>query len=554
MIAAHGATPEQADVLIIGSGMGGAAVAKVLAEGGIRVVCLEQGPWVRPEDYPHSSRDWEIQRSRGHWSTRPNVRQLPEDYPVTGDSVQPLMYNAIGGSTIHYTGCWPRFRPADFRKGTEHGLAPDWPMTYEDLEPFFEINDRDMGIAGIAGDPAYPPRGQRQTHPVPPGKLSRAAARGFDRLGWHWWPFDTAIITEPYDGRLPCNNCGNCQNGCPRKSIASTDVTHWPKAIRHGADLRPNCRVEEITVDARGRASGATYIDRETGTRYHQKADVVVVACNGIGTPRLLLNSSSGLFPHGLANSSGQVGQNLMHHALAVVELWVDEPLDSHMGVICAPSYSAEFAETDPARGCVNGLTLLINTTNGAGYQAMGSHSAHIAPWGAEHHRWFKDHFDHVITAIVQAEDLPSPNNRVTLDPSVTDSDNIPAPHVEYSLHPNDRKLVDFGIARALELGDAVNAFDKAVQAFKTPTRNYQPPAWHLMGTCRMGTDPETSVTNKWHQAWDVPNLYICDGSSLITGGPVNPTSTIGALAVRCGHHLRDNFADLRRATRTRPE
>lgn len=546
-----GAAPERADVLVIGAGMGGAAVSKILAQGGIRVVCLEQGPWITPADYPHYSPDWEIQRARGLWNTSPNVRQLPEDYPVTGDSVRPLMYNAVGGSTVHYTGCWPRFRPADFRKGTEHEMAPDWPLTYEDLEPYFDINDREMGISGIAGDPAYPSRGPRQTPPVPPGKLSQAAARGFNRLGWHWWPFDTAIITREYDGRLPCNNCGACQSGCPRKSISSTDVTYWPKAIRAGADLRPNCRVEEITVDVRGRATGATYIDRSTGIRYQQAADVVVVACNGIGTPRLLLNSRSTLFPDGLANSSGQVGRNLMHHGLSVVEIWVEEPLDSHMGVICAPSYSAEFAETDPGRGCVNGLTLLINRANGAGYQALGSHSAHVAPWGRDHHRWFKDHFDHVVTVIVQAEDLPSANNRVTIDPSVTDSDGIPAPHVEYTLHPNDRKLVNFGIERARELADAMDAFDTAIQDFRTPTRDYQPPAWHLLGTCRMGNDPETSVTTKWHQAWDVPNLYICDGSSLVTSGPVNPTSTIGALAVRCGYHLRDNFSSLRQTTKS---
>jgi choline dehydrogenase-like flavoprotein len=549
-----GATPDPADVLIIGSGMGGAPIAKVLAEAGIRVVCLEQGPWVTPPAYPHASSDWEIQRILGSWSTAPNVRRLPQDYPVTGDSVQPLMYNAVGGSTIHYTGAWPRFRPSDFCKGSEHGMAPDWPLTYEDLAPYYDINDREMGISGIAGDPAYPPRSPRQTPPVPLGKTGRVAARGFNRLGWHWWPFDMAVITQNYDGRLACNNCGNCQSGCPRGSLASTAITYWPKAIRAGADLRPNCRVEEITVDAGGRATGAVYVDRYSGLRYHQRADVVVVSCNGIGTPRLLLNSRSALFPSGLANSSGLVGRNLMHHGLAIVELWVDEALDSHMGVVCAACYSAEFAETDPARGCVNGLTLLICRANGAGFQALGSHSGYRAPWGVEHHRWFKDHFDHVITVLVQTEDLPNPSNAVTLDPVVTDSDGIPAPHVEYTLHPNDRKLIDFGIARALELGEAIGAFDTAVQTFRTPTRDYQPPAWHLLGTCRMGNDPATSVTNKWHQAWDVPNLYICDGSSLVTSGAVNPTSTIGALAVRCAYHLRDNFRELRYAKRTLPE
>lgn len=546
-----GAKPDRADVLIVGSGMGGAPVAKVLAEAGIKVVCLEQGGWVNAADYPHESRDWEIQRMLGRWSTNPNVRGLPEDYPVTGDSVRPLMYNAVGGSTIHYTGCWPRFRPSDFRKGTEHGESPDWPLTYEDLAPYYEMNDLEMGIAGIPGDPAYPPRGPRQTAPIPPGPLSRAACRGFERLGWHWWPFDTAVITSDYGGRTACNYCGNCQSGCPRKSIGSTDVTYWPKAIASGAELQPNCRVQQITVDERGRAKGAVYVDRATGLWHEQEADVVVVACNGIGTPRLLLNSASALFRDGLANGSGQVGRNLMHHALALVELWVEEPLDSHKGIICAPSYSAEFAETDVRRGFLNGLTLVINTTNGPGYQAAGGHSRHRAPWGAGHHPWFREHFDHVISVLVQGEDLPCPDNRVTLDAEQTDGDGIPAPHVEYRLHPNDRKLLDFGVERSLELGEAVGAFDMAVQRHSSATHDYQPPAWHLLGTCRMGDGAGDSVTNRWHQAWDVPNLYICDGSSLVTGGAVNPTSTIGALAVRCAHHLRDNFATLRRATKT---
>jgi choline dehydrogenase-like flavoprotein len=224
------------------------------------------------------------------------------------------------------------------------------------------------------------------------------------------------------------------------------------------------------------------------------------------------------------------------------------------MGVISAPCYSNEFAETDPARGAVNGITLLICRANGAGFQAMGSYSGNTAPWGTAHHRWFKEHFDHVIAVLVYSEDLPVAENRVTLDPHVADSDGIPAPHVEYDLHPNDRTLLDFGVARALELGEAIGAVESREQRYATPARDYQPPAWHLLGTCRMGDDPASSVTNKWHQSWDVPNLYICDGSSVVTSASINPTSTIGALAVRCAHHLRDHFAELRRATRTAAE
>ncbi|MCG8348694.1 MAG: GMC family oxidoreductase, partial [Chloroflexales bacterium] len=485
-------------------------------------------------------------------NTAPNIRRRPADYPIDTQDEQPLMWNGVGGSTVHYTATWPRLRPSDFRKGTEHGMAPDWPYTYEDLAPYYLINDRDCGTAGWIGDPAMPLREAFQTRAHPQGALGRIAANGFDTLGWHWWPMDMAVITEDYDGRPACNNCGACQSGCPRGSMANVSVTHWPKAIAAGAALRINCRVERIEVNSHGRATGAVYVDRMTNTRHFQPADVVIVACNGIGTPRLLLNSACTLFPDGLANSNGLVGRHLMHHGLAIVEMWVDEPVDSHKGVISATMYCAEFAETDPQRGFINGLTLHVVRLNGAGYQALGSHSGNAAPWGKDHHAWFRRHFGHGIGVLVVTEDLPHAENRVTLSDALTDSDGIPAPKINYRLHPNDRSLVDFGIARAQEFAQAINAFDIRVNAFLGADGRYTPPAWHLLGSCRIGDDPRESVTNQWHQCWDVPNLYIMDGSSMPTSAAVNPTSTIGAMVVRAALHLRDNFADQRRATKTR--
>jgi|FLYN01.1.fsa_nt_gi choline dehydrogenase-like flavoprotein len=529
------------DVLVIGSGMGGAAATKILAEAGLKVVCLEQGRWTQQYGHPHYSPDWDWQRAT-RWHTAPNVRLRPEDYPVDTTDELPLMWNGVGGSTVHYTATWPRFRPSDFRKGMEHGFAPDWPITYEDLEPYYDINDCDCGVSGFAGDPAMPPRNGFQCPPVPPNPYGPVVARGFDRLGWHWWPMDVAILSQDYDSRKACNNCGNCQSGCPRGSLADMSVTHWPKAIVAGADLRTNSRVERIETDASGRATGAVYIDLMTGIRHFQPADVVIIACNGIGTPRLLLMSESSQFPHGLANSSGQVGLHLMHHGLAIVEIWVDEITDTHKGIVSAALICEEFAETDPKRGFINGLTIHVCRMNGAGYQSVGSHSGNVAPWGKEHHTWFRRHFAHGICILIVGEDLPLAKNRVTLSDTLKDSSGLPAPKVEYSLHPNDRKIVDFGIARAQDLASALNAFDVKVNDFIVPGKGYTPPAWHLLGTCRMGNDPQTSVVNKWHQCWDVPNLYIMDGSTLVTSAAVNPTSTIGALTVRAATYLRDHF------------
>lgn len=526
------------DVLVIGAGMGGAIASRELAAGGLRVVCLEQGTWTRPDEHPHSSPNWEWQRLT-NWSTAVNVRGRLADYPIDTTDEMTLMWSGVGGSTTVYTGTWPRFRPSDFRKGTEHGAQPDWPFTYEDLAPFYELNDQHCGVSGVLGDPAIPPREPFQTGPLPPGS-SRAAMRGLEKLGWHWWPMPNAILGEDYDGRPACNHCGGCQSGCPRGSMNHMGVTHWPKAIAAGAELRTGARVARIETSDDGLATGALYIDRPTRTWHFQPAKVVLVAANGVGTPRLLLNSASDRHPNGLANSSDMVGRHLMHHGLAVIEAWVDESLETHKGFLSAQLVCEEFAETDVGRGFINGFTLHLVRMNGAGYQAHGSHSVNIGPWGKQHHTWFKNHFDRGFAILCCGDDLPLPENRVTLSPTVTDSDGIPAPHIDYRLHANDERMMDFAVERAVDIANASGAFEVKVNRWTRSDGRYAPPAWHLLGTCRMGTTSSNSVVDEWGRSWDVPNLYIMDGSVLPTGGAVNPTSTIGAVALRNARRLRD--------------
>ena len=525
------------DVLIIGAGATGSLAATILAQAGLDVVCLEQGSWVEPGDHPHYSSDWTWQR-RTNWNSDINKRHHPDDYPVESDSSQVLMWNGVGGSTNVYGAIWPRYRPSDFRKGDEHGLQPNWPIAYEDVAPFYEAADRLIGTSGLAGDPAMPPREPCPTGPLPFTKAAERLAQSFDKLGWHWWPAEAGVISENYDGRPGCNGCGIC-NGCPRGSMSKFSLSIWPKALAAGTRLRTHARVLKIEKGLDGRAKGALFVDRNTGETEFQGAKIVIVAANGVGTPRLLLASGN------LANSSDQVGRNLLHHTLVSSEMWVDEPLESHMGYV-ASLIGREFAETDVSRGFVNGFQFnCLTGTSSAGEAAAGWVTDTKAPWGREHHDWFDKHFGHVIGIHAIGDDLPNPENRVTLDPTLRDKDGIPAAKLHYAPGENDRRMMNYMLDRLVDLAQAAGAFEYKLTDYRDKDGVYRTPAWHMIGTCRMGGDSKSSVVNKWNQSWDVPNLFIVDGSVLTTGGVVNPTPTISALALRAATYIRDNFNSL---------
>ena len=534
---------EPCDILIIGAGATGSLAATVLARAGLDVVCLEQGDWVEPGDHPHYSANWTWQR-RTNWNADVNRRHHPDDYPVISDSSQVLMWNGVGGSTNVYGAIWPRYRPSDFRKHDEHGLQPNWPISYEDIAPFYEEADRMIGVSGLAGDAAMPPRDKPPTRPLPFTRAAGRLAQAFDSLDWHWWPAEAGVISENYDGRPACNGCGIC-NGCPRGSMSKYSLSIWPKALAAGAKLRTHARVLRIEKGSDGRATGALFVDRNTGIAEFQPAKVVIVAANGVGTPRLLLASGN------LANQSDQVGRNLLHHTLVGSEMWVDEPIESHMGYV-ASVISREFAETDPSRGFVNGFNFnCLTSTSAAGETAAGWITDTKAPWGRDHHKWFERHFGHCIGVYAIGDDLPNRDNRVCLDPGICDKDGVPVARLHYQPGENDKRMMNYMLDRLVDIAKASGAFEYKLQDYRDNDGVYRTPAWHMIGTCRMGDDPETSVVNKWNQSWDVPNLFIVDGSVLATGGVVNPTPTISALALRAASYIRDNVLELSRTTRS---
>ena len=520
--------PKIADVLIIGAGASGSVAAKHLAENGFNVVCLEQGGRVDNSEFWGDKPEWELM-SQKRWHPNPNVRDLEQDYPVdTSESdVNALMYNAVGGSTILYAAHWQRFMPSDFRVKTLDGVADDWPFTYEDLEPFYDQMDMEMGVSGLGGDPAYPRGKAPPLPPLPIGKIGMKAAEGMNKLGWHWWPAPNSIPSKPYGGRNQCVRRGTCLTGCPERAKASTDHTHWPSALANGAVLVTGARVREILINDEGLATGAVYIDR-MGRERRQLAKTVIVCANGIGTPRLLLNSKSARFPEGLANSSGLVGKNLMMHPYAAVTGYFDENLESWLGPAGQTIQSMEFYETDSSRGFVRGAKWQVMPSGGPlGMRAAYGGKPLEEAWGANLHRNTKRVFGRSFEWGIIAEDLPDQANRVVLHDTLTDSDGVTAPKLIYKNSENTQRLIDFHLKRAQEAMRASGAIDMSITPLMRDC------GWHLMGTARMGVDPAKSVVDQYGRSHDVPNLFVYDGSVFVTSSGFNPTGTIAAIALR---------------------
>jgi choline dehydrogenase-like flavoprotein len=535
--------PERADVLVIGAGPSGAIATSRLVASGFSVVCLEQGDWTRRTEFTGATKDWELSAQRS-WHPNPNVRNRPADYPidVSESDVNPLMYSGVGGSTILYGAHWVRSLPSDFRVRTLDGVADDWPLSYEDLQPYYEEMDRQFGVSGLGDDPTYPDTAAPPLPPLPIGRIGLRAAKGMDALGWHWWPAPNAIASRAYRGRDVCIRRGTCQTGCPEGAKASADITHWPTAIEQGARLVTGARVSEITVDENGLADGAVYIDRD-GVTHHQRADVVIVAANGVGTPRLLQMSTSARFQDGLANSSGLVGRRLMMHPYAAVNGLYDEDLESWLGPAGQSIVSAQFYETDASRGFVRGAKWQVMPAGGplgnrSGYAGLPGHDESgdpLAGWGQDFHDQARKSFGRSFEWGIIAEDLPDAENRVVLSDALVDSDGLPAPKIQYRSSENTRKLLEFHVARAREAHLAAGA----IETHATPLM--RDCGWHLLGTARMGDDPSDSVVDPFGRAHDVPNLFVMDGSTFVTSSGMNPTATIAALALRSVEHLIAN-------------
>ena len=299
------------------------------------------------------------------------------------------MFNAVGGSTIHWSAHFPRYHPSDFRVRSLDGDGDDWPLSYDELEPFYDLNDRMIGIAGRSGDPSQPPR-SRSPDAADPARAARrgdGARASTGSTGTGGRPIPPSSRRRSANGR-PATTAAPATSAARPARARSADVTYWPLALRLGVELRTRCRVREITVDEQGRARGVLYYD-ESGSLQEQRAPLVIVAANGVGTPRLLLNSRSRAFPDGLANRAGMVGKCLMFHPFATASGILPDAVESYQGPIGCSIFSHEFYETDEARGFIRGFMMQIVRETGPLNEALGGATATRVPWGSGHHAAF---------------------------------------------------------------------------------------------------------------------------------------------------------------------
>jgi len=528
------------DFLIVGAGAAGGVVAKELATAGFRVVVLEQGPWLHEKDFQHD----EIWAHQLHALTndhrrQPNtVRESESEQAVLRPTVS--YGRMVGGGSVHFPGNYWRFHEIDFvertRKGAMAGTGlDDWPITYAELEPYYTQAEWELGVSGQTGvSRREPPRSR--PYPPPPlpvnpvGVLAERAAR---KLGWTAAPSPMAILSQPYQGRAACTQCGFCEGfGCEMQAKSSTLVTVIPAAVRTGrCEIRPWSYVRKIEVDGRGRASGAVYFDRE-GKEHRQRARAVIVCAHGAETPRLLLMSTSNRFPDGLANSSGLVGRYLMYNGGAFAGGLFEHEINGYRGVHVSRVIH-DFYELDPALGITGGGGIDTRFDLTPIDFALQGLPPDLPRWGPEYKHALMGGYTRTMFTLAHTTSLPVESNSITLDPQVKDAWGLPAMRVTFREHENDVRLYRWFMDRNLELLGAAGA----VKRWEFPLDTYYP-AVHLLGTCRMGNDPARSVVDRSHRAHDVPNLFLVDGSSLVTGSRRQPTCTIQALAYRAGAEI----------------
>jgi choline dehydrogenase-like flavoprotein len=504
------------DVCIIGSGAAGSTLAKTLAEGGMSVVVLEAGRWfdtrrdfVNDELSMLGPVDWD------------DLRISDGSDPL--ELGRALTGRGIGGSTVHFTAVKLRLRPDDFRLKSRTGVGVDWPFSYDDIERHYHFAEDFVGVSGPLDMPW--PGGRRGYYPqgmLPVQAVDQLFGKAMDKLGITWRMAPHAILTGARDGRAPCMYYGFCINGCKSDAKGGAHVTWVPAAVKAGAEFREQCFAHRIETDANGKAARVLYYDRH-GREQEQEAALIIVSCYSIETPRLLLNSSNGAYPNGLANSSGMVGTYLHVHPASEIACRFEQPVDHFVtppvGIMTQDFYY------NGANGVPVGYTI-----NRYAHFPIDFATTYATTnndfWGQRLHD-VMDQYTHWGVLAAMVEQPPYEHNTVTLSDQV-DQHGVRVAHVTMSYSEWEKKLLDSSRRKMEEIAREAGAIEILATRYND----------HVLGTCRMGSDPATSVVDPWCRSHDVPNLFICDGSVFPSGGAVNPSLTIEAIALRTAEHI----------------
>ena len=544
------------DAVIIGSGAGGGMAAKVLAEAGLKVLLLEKGENLFVGlDRPQSIVRNHLGNDELKFVHRDLIDQDPRIEPRTfrrseGDKAVFVgkvntIATTVGGGTIHYDGNSPRVQQKDLRVKTIYGplegtSVEDWPISYDDLEPYYDEVEKAIGVQGQAGvNPFEEPRSS--PYPMPPGypkyhsELLADAARS---LGYHPYPTPIAINSVAYRGRPACSNCGFCGNhGCAINAKGSTAVTAIRDALLTGnCELRPDCFVYSLKTNQTGAAVESVEYIGPGGETVNQAGGLFILAGNAIESARMCLLSASGTHPNGLGNRSGLVGRNLMFHPTRSIFGIFPQRMHIHRGRVGTQGIDDLLKPPDPDDP---------DKVFGGGVVEFGSQlhpimeAKNLVLIGESHKKYMRASLvrDHLGVITYIGEDPPVPTNRVDLDPEVRDVYGFAVARITYQTPPHSVRAEGRFVPKLERiLWEAGAMFVLAVP--EALWSGGIPQTKHIMGTLRMGTDADQSVTDRYGKFHDLENLYCADGGVYVTSTGYNPTVTIQALACRQAHHI----------------
>ena len=551
---------QKTDVVIVGVGAAGGIMAAELGKAGIKVIGLERGPRLKTSDFePHDELRY-FQRQ----DLRPDPKRMPVTWrPNTNATARPIPSqnngNQAGGGTVHYGAVSWRFHEDDFRVRSQtierYGAAAipegcsaiDWPLSYHDLEPYYERAEYELGVSGkagnlqgkkVAGGNVFEASRQRD-YPLPPLLTDQVGVNftgAAEKLGLHPFATPHAILSQPYKDRPGCTYCGYCQAfGCHVGAKSSILVTKLPEADASGNfTLITGALCHRVNSDNSGKVTGVSYYGPDHSDNTIE-ADVVILSAFIYDNVRLLLLSKTDKFPNGLANSSGHVGKHIMAHIGARAFAAFD---DRHVNVYMGPSaqknslddYNADnFDHKD--LGFIRGAQVSAGPAGLEGGPLGTSMSMNPPPgvpsWGAAYRDFFAKYYTRHTALTGQTENLPYADQIIDLDPHVRDAWGLPAPRMTYDWRrPNERARIEFIRTKMVEIGQAMGAAHVWTAPF-----NAGSPGAHHQGGARMGSNPKESVVNKYGQAWDIPNLFVMGSGNHPTMSGFNPTLTIQALA-----------------------